>query len=79
MVPGNHDFLMDVTEAAVVDALREHGARRMVHGHTHRPGVHALEVDGEPATRIVLGDWYEQDSVLVWDDDGARLTRVDDV
>jgi hypothetical protein len=35
--------------------------------------VHALDIDGERATRIVLGDWYEGDSVLVWDGDGPRL------
>jgi UDP-2,3-diacylglucosamine hydrolase len=56
--------IMDVNPAAVTAAFRAAGARRMVHGHTHRPGVHALEVDGEPAERIVLGAWYEQGSYL---------------
>jgi len=48
----------------------------MIHGHTHRPGIHTLDVDGETATRIVLGDWYEQGSVLRVQDDGqyALLT-----
>jgi UDP-2,3-diacylglucosamine hydrolase len=36
----------------------------MIHGHTHRPAVHPLEIDGAPAQRIVLGDWYTQGSVL---------------
>jgi hypothetical protein len=26
--------------------------------------VHQLQVDGRKATRIVLGDWYEQGSAL---------------
>lgn len=56
--------IMDVNPEAVRAALRSSGARRLVHGHTHRPGVHELEVDGEPATRIVLGAWYEAGSVL---------------
>ncbi|HSH57189.1 MAG TPA: UDP-2,3-diacylglucosamine diphosphatase, partial [Halomonas sp.] len=35
----------------------EHGVTTLIHGHTHRPAVHELEVDGHPARRIVLGDW----------------------
>jgi UDP-2,3-diacylglucosamine hydrolase len=57
-------YIMDVNVAAVTAAFRAARARRMIHGHTHRPGVHALEVDGEPAERIVLGAWYEQGSYL---------------
>ena len=47
--------IMDVNAAAVTAAFRAAQVRRMIHGHTHRPGVHDLEVDGEPAQRIVLG------------------------
>jgi UDP-2,3-diacylglucosamine hydrolase len=50
--------IMDVNEAAVAQVLREHGVTRLVHGHTHRPGRHALTVDGRPAERWVLPDWY---------------------
>ena len=56
--------IMDVTQAAVVAALRAHGVRHLIHGHTHRPGEHVFNLDGEPAHRIVLGDWYQQGSVL---------------
>jgi len=56
--------IMDVNPRAVSTAFRATGVRRMVHGHTHRPGVHELEVDGAPAQRIVLGAWYEQGSYL---------------
>ena len=56
--------IMDVNAQAVTAAFRATGVRRLVHGHTHRPGVHDIEVDGEPAQRIVLGAWYEQGSVL---------------
>jgi len=31
------------------------------------------------ARRIVLGDWYQTDSVLVLDERGPTLTRVADV
>jgi len=57
-------YIMDVNAAAVAVAFRVTRTRRMIHGHTHRPGVHALEVDGESVERIVLGAWYEQGSYL---------------
>ena len=53
--------ISDVTAPAVRAALSTHGVARMIHGHTHRPAIHAL---GQGAQRIVLGDWYEQGSVL---------------
>ena len=54
--------LMDVNDDAVRAAMRAHGCRRLIHGHTHRPATHRFELDGQPAERIVLGDWYEQAS-----------------
>ena len=56
--------IMDVNAEAVAQAFRMAGVRTMIHGHTHRPAVHPLEIDGAPAKRIVLGDWYTQGSVL---------------
>src|SRR6516164_5761558 len=57
-------YIMDVNTQAVTAAFRAGRVRRIIHGHTHRPGVHELEVDGARAQRIVLGAWYEQGSVL---------------
>jgi UDP-2,3-diacylglucosamine hydrolase len=68
--------IMDVTPAAVVDAMRRAGVKTMIHGHTHRPAIHELEIDGRPARRIVLGDWYTQGSVLEWTDDGVNLRAL---
>ena len=65
--------IMDVTEEEVARVLSECGATWMVHGHTHRPAVHRLDLESGPATRIVLGDWYEQGTVLAWDEQGRRL------
>ncbi|MGH8144997.1 MAG: UDP-2,3-diacylglucosamine diphosphatase [Rhodanobacteraceae bacterium] len=56
--------IMDVNQGAVEHALRDAGVTRMIHGHTHRPAIHEFELGGIPAQRIVLGDWYEQGSVL---------------
>jgi len=68
--------IMDVTPAEVVDWLRRARVNTLVHGHTHRPAIHALDVDGKPARRIVLGDWYTQGSVLEWRDDGVELRTL---
>jgi len=68
--------IMDVTPAAVVEALRSAGVRTLVHGHTHRPAIHTLDVDGKPARRIVLGDWHAQGSVLEWSDGGVELSTL---
>lgn len=56
--------IMDVTSEEVVSALEKHDVQTMIHGHTHRPAVHKLMANNKPATRIVLGDWYEQGSIL---------------
>jgi UDP-2,3-diacylglucosamine hydrolase len=49
--------IMDVTPEAIDAALRSAGARRMIHGHTHRPARHEFELDGAGAERWVLTDW----------------------
>jgi UDP-2,3-diacylglucosamine hydrolase len=48
----------------------------MVHGHTHRPAIHELDVDGGAVRRIVLGDWYTQGSVLEWGPQGFELRSI---
>ena len=64
---------MDVNASSVDNALRSAGVRRLIHGHTHRPHIHRWQLDGEPAERIVLGDWYQQGSMLRVSPDGVRL------
>lgn len=61
---GKAPSIMDVTEAAVYQAMRQHHCALLIHGHTHRPAIHDFSLDGQPARRIVLGDWFEQGSVL---------------
>jgi UDP-2,3-diacylglucosamine hydrolase len=68
--------ITDVNAESVARALKESGAATLLHGHTHRPGIHALRVEGRACTRIVLGDWYEQGSVLRWDSGGAELRSL---
>lgn len=58
------ESIMDVNQQAVQAVMREQSVDRLIHGHTHRPAVHKFQSDGKPKTRIVLGDWYHQGSIL---------------
>ena len=73
VVQGKPAEIMDVNEAAVAQAMRTHAVRRLVHGHTHRPGRHALTLEGASAERWVLPDWYGRGGYLALDDVGPRL------
>lgn len=67
--------IMDVNDAAVRDAFTQHGVRLMIHGHTHRPAIHDRD-DPHGSRRIVLGDWYEQSSILRATPGAQRLDPV---
>ena len=75
VVQGKTAEIMDVNDDAVRQAMRAHGVRRLIHGHTHRPGRHALEVDGERAERWVLPDWYGRGGYLTVDTKGPKLIQ----
>ncbi|NIB43715.1 UDP-2,3-diacylglucosamine diphosphatase [Pseudomaricurvus alkylphenolicus] len=51
--------IMDVTQEEVVGNMERVSVRLMIHGHTHRPDRHPLQIAGESAERIVLGDWHD--------------------
>ncbi len=64
--------IMDVNAEAVARAFRATGARRLIHGHTHRPAIHPSVIDGVPAERVVLAPWYEAASCVAVDANGVR-------
>ena len=68
--------IMDVNDEAVAEAFRAAGVRTLIHGHTHRPAIHELDVDGVPVRRVVLGDWYTQGSVLEWTPAAVELRSL---
>ncbi len=70
---GMAETVGDVAQATVQAWFERFGIRRMIHGHTHRPAIHD---EGHGRTRIVLGDWYEQGSVLRVSADGCDLARL---
>ena len=68
--------IMDVNQDEVRRTFERYGVDCIIHGHTHRPAVHEIQNDGHKAVRIVLGDWYEQGSVLRWDARGFELAKL---
>jgi UDP-2,3-diacylglucosamine hydrolase len=74
---GKPESIMDVNQEAVVETMTAHKVQRLIHGHTHRPAIHDLLVSGQPAQRIVLGDWYEQGSLLECTPTGCRLEALE--
>ena len=68
--------IMDVNQDEVKKAILEHGVDVLLHGHTHRPAVHDVDLGSRKAKRIVLGDWYSQGSVVRWDTRGPKLEAL---
>lgn len=65
--------IMDVTQQEVDRVMTRHQSDLMIHGHTHRPNIHQWEHNGKQRTRVVLGDWYTQGSILVCSEHGYEL------
>ena len=68
--------IMDVNQQAVESTMLEQGINQLIHGHTHRPAIHDFTLEGKDMKRIVLGDWFEQGSVLVCDDNVCELESI---
>ena len=70
------DEIMDVTPQEVTNQMQKFSVKRLIHGHTHRPAIHQLQINHQPAQRIVLGDWYDQGSILKVSKDHLDLSAV---
>ncbi|HBT4831897.1 UDP-2,3-diacylglucosamine hydrolase [Klebsiella variicola] len=64
---------MDVNPQAVVDVMERHHVQWLIHGHTHRPAVHELQANGQPAWRVVLGAWHSEGSMVKVTPDDVEL------
>jgi UDP-2,3-diacylglucosamine hydrolase len=69
--------IVDVTPEEVPRIMQEHGVTTLIHGHTHRPAIHKLQVGDRAARRIVLGDWDRQGWALQVDEQGMSLGAFD--
>ena len=70
------ETIMDVNNATVNTMMRRYRVQRLIHGHVHRPAIHDFKLDNKVAQRIVLGDWYEQGSVLEITEQQAVLHQL---
>ena len=61
----------DVDHAAALEWLQRANASTLIHGHTHRPAVHALDASRQ---RVVLTDW---DTDLEPAQARAEVLRID--
>jgi len=73
---GKDETIMDANQDAIRRSVEENQADLLIHGHTHRPGIHTFRNEGREITRIVLGDWYETGSVLAIDHRGWQLNTL---
>ncbi|MFA5679522.1 MAG: UDP-2,3-diacylglucosamine diphosphatase [Pseudomonas sp.] len=65
--------ITDVNADEVLRVMRSQRVTTLIHGHTHRPAAHPLEINGHPAQRVVLGDWDRSGWYLEVDEQGYRL------
>ena len=56
--------IMDVTPAEVVRIMDEQKVTRLIHGHTHRPACHRVNLPQGTGWRWVLGEWHHSLSYL---------------
>lgn len=67
------DYIMDVEKNAVLQLLNKTNCVQMIHGHTHKPAINQLQNN---LSRMVVGDWYEQGSVLTVTPTTAELISL---
>lgn len=67
--------IIDANPKTINQYIEEHKAELLIHGHTHKQGIFQTT---KGIKRIVLGDWYDKDSVLVCNENGQQLLRVND-
>ncbi|MCD5981127.1 UDP-2,3-diacylglucosamine diphosphatase [Pseudomonas quasicaspiana] len=69
--------IVDVTPEEVPNVMQQFGVRTLIHGHTHRPAIHKLQIGDQAARRIVLGDWDKQGWAVQVDEQGFQLGAFD--
>jgi UDP-2,3-diacylglucosamine hydrolase len=69
--------IVDVTPEEIPRIMQAYGVKTLIHGHTHRPAIHKLQLGEQAAKRIVLGDWDRQGWALQVDEQGFALAPFD--
>ncbi|KTD26858.1 UDP-2,3-diacylglucosamine diphosphatase [Legionella israelensis] len=58
---------MDVVEEAFLSHMQQISVNTLIHGHTHKPGVHQYEKNNRLFRRYVLSDWDDRPQLLCYD------------
>lgn len=66
------DYIMDVTQSAVMNVMKKYSVQHLIHGHTHREAVHHFSLNDKDATRTVLGAWHSDGSALICKENGQQ-------
>jgi len=69
------EYIMDVNNGTVIEIMKEYDADILIHGHTHRPNVHKLQINQKDIKRIVLGDWYDRSFILELSKDKITIDK----
>jgi len=71
--------IVDVYQPTVEKIMMQHNVTELIHGHTHKQAIHEFKLNNKSARRLVLGDWYDKDCVLVADGNGLKMMGVQDL
>lgn len=70
--------IMDVNAETVRASVAERNVRRLIHGHTHRPGRYQLDLaGGQSFERIVLPEWAGAETLLCVSAEGYRVEPLE--
>ena len=69
-------YIVDVHQPEVEKIMTQYNVMDLIHGHTHKQGIHEFLLKNKTARRFVLGDWYEKDCVLLADSNGLQMMGV---
>ena len=68
--------ITDINQDEIIKTFKNNNITKILHGHTHRPAIHNIVINKVTHQRIVLGDWYEQGSILEWGKSGPNLITL---
>ncbi len=64
--------IMDINQKAVDQIFQQYAIQTLIHGHTHRPGIHINYENDNQRQRIVLSDWHDYGNALICSPTGAK-------
>ena len=66
--------IMDVNQSEVATVIHKNNIDILIHGHTHRPKIHTIDIDNKKSLRLVLGDWSSSTAKIIkWVKDEPKL------